>query len=194
MFPGVGSTPEATLTSHTNKDVLSSSTETFTWDTVPGAEAYQITIRNPVIDFDIKFTENYGGSINSATIDNLPRNSSPLLFTLSTLHNGSWAHQNYPLIGSNGFPDSKIISPAENEIIKTPSVTITWNNAGADAYYVRITDTSNRVKLHEQTYGADVTRTTINNLPKNSQINISVHANHGIWWNSHTIRTTTNIP
>ncbi len=197
-FPGVGIIAEAELTSHAHKSVLSSTSVEFTWTEVPEAEAYQITIRNHIADYGVRFTEDYNPSVTSVTINDLPENSGEILFTLSTKHNGYWAHKNYTIIGSDGTAqNAKFTSHTHDyQKITSSSTTLTWNDVGADAYQIKVYDHSTpaRITIYDQVYGPETTSITLDDLPNNAELKMSVYTKHGDWWATNSIRVITEFP
>jgi hypothetical protein len=195
-FNGAPTVPKAELISHSNKGILSSTTETFSWAEVPEAEAYHLNIQNPGFDSTPRFFEDFDSFITSQTISDLPKNSATLRVTLSTKHNGYWATAVYKLTGSGEIPDAEITSHASYEKITTPSTTITWSDVDAAGYTLTIRDlsTNQRVKIHDEIYGPDITSVEINDLPKNTKLLIGLRTKHGKWWASKDLTVLTEIP
>lgn len=199
-FTGVAIIPNAELTSHLNKGTLSSSTEVFSWTEVPEAEEYHLRIYNHVVDGQPRFSENYNSFITTQTIEDLPKNSALMLLILSTKHNGYWAHKKYRLNGTGELPDAKLTSHndyyTDRKVIKTSSITLTWDDVNADGYFLHIQDDSERPRttLHKQVYGPETTSVVIEDLPKNTKIFIGLATKHGKWWGSNTISLITDIP
>ncbi len=196
-FTGVNTIASAELTSHSNNDIMADDSQTFTWSEVPEADKYQLTIRNPVIDSNKRFSEDYDNFITSATINNLPKSNAVAQVTLSTRHNGYWAHKTYNL---RGIGDERITatinSHTEDQKISTPSATISWNDVNADGYHLRVQNRSSSPwkKLHDQEHGSEITSVTLENLPSNALLFITISTKHGDWWSKQErfIHTQTN--
>ncbi len=204
-FTGTEDHSKAILTSHKDKGTLASTSEIFTWNTVAGAEAYHLMLRNPIADYDVKFARNFevanpaeakSGIPISATIDNLPQNIAGLQLTLSTKHHGYWDHQIIDLTSTGGIANAEITSHSPDQKITTSSETISWSDVGADAYQIRIIDksASSYKKIHDKIYDGSVTSITLHNLPKDNVLHIAVFTKHGDWWASNSLSVVTEIP
>lgn len=184
-FKGVGTFPNATLTSHENGETLSSSQQTFTWTEVPGAEAYILTLRNIEVTSVPVFTEDYDSFVTSQTIENLPRNGAGVRLTLSTKHNGYWAHEDYVFKSPKELAKPEITSHSPYEVVNTSTVTFEWSDVNADNYRLWAVDrTPGRgfKTLHKQTYDGSTTSLTLSDLPDKANIQLFFYTDHDGWW------------
>ncbi len=196
-FTGVGDASEATLTSHENKDVLTSSVTEFEWDPSAGAEEYRIGIQNTTTAYEEKVTEDFSGNSTKGVLSNLPRNGAEVQLRLSTNHGGYWGHKYYRLLGTGELPDAKVTSHVDREVITDSSMTLTWNNVNADAYRVSVVDTTTNNRsttLHDEFYEPQTTSLTLENLPKDAVLKVYIITRHGEWWAREIIHLVTDIP
>lgn len=215
VFLGTDTAATAELSSPLNNEVLLSSTQTFKWDSVLGAEGYLLKINGFNVASFNKFSEDYQQPLNSSqdplkfeslvmeqTITDLPKNGARFSLILSTKHNGYWEEKEYRLKGAKvkGIANAVIKSHVNYQIITTPSTTITWDNVDADAYYLRIEDASvsPRIRLHDQIHGAEVNSVIIDDLPQSNHIRVGLCTKHGEWWgceeDGSSVRISTETP
>jgi hypothetical protein len=197
-FLGVDTAATAELTSHSNTEVLSSSTQTFKWHSVPDAEAYLLNVDGYNVKSFNKFSEDYEqplksqeplefkSSVMEQEIKGLPTNGARFKLTLSTKHNGYWEKKVYRLKGvkESSSVNAVISSHVSRQKVTTSSTTVTWENTDADAYFLSVINlsVSPSVKLYDQLHGAGINSVIIDDLPKGSNIRINLCTKHGDWW------------
>jgi hypothetical protein len=197
-FLGVDTAASAELTSHSNKEVLSSSTQTFKWHSVPDAEAYLLSVDGFNVKSFNNFSEDYEQPLKpqeplefkssemKAEVKGLPTNGARFKLTLSTKHNGYWEKKVYRLKGvkESSSANAVITSHVSRQKVTTSSTTVTWENTDADAYFLSVINlsVSPYVKLYDQLHGAGINSVIIGDLPKGSDIRINLCTKHGDWW------------
>jgi hypothetical protein len=204
-FPGVGLIEEAELNGHTNGQVISSASQTFSWSEILGVEKYQLSIGKVYAGRSV-FFEDYSNSTtttNAVTtneitqdIHNLPRNNAKAYVRLSTQHNGYWAHKDYVLKGTGEFSSAKVTSHESYQRVNTSSTTLRWSDENADEYHLQVKNLTTKpsILLHDQAYTSDTTSVAIDNLPNNATLQIILDTRHGDWWGRKQIAITTNLP
>lgn len=195
-FSGASMTPIAEITSHSNKEVLTSTSQTFNWTEVPNAEEYILQIEGHSVFYYRHFAEDYNSFVTTQTVNDLPRNNATAFVTLSTKHNGYWAHNRYRLKGTGELEDAKINSHTSYQVVKNSKTTITWDNVDADAYFITIQNfsKSGHPRIFRQEYSADTTSAVIENLPDDSVLSIGLSTKHGNWWSNNSLTIVTDIP
>ncbi len=179
----------ASLTSHTDKQTLSTNSQTFTWNDV-GAEQYELRLvtRDPKGWFQIFHQETYDGSTTSATINDLPINGAEILFRLRTKHSG-WASKHYTFTGPGLVSDAELNSHVNFGQLTSDVETFSWNEVTeAEEYHLKIKSyTLEGRDFFDEDYDTYITQETISGLPQNGAeffLSLSTKVN-GFWAHKH---------
>lgn len=162
----------ATFTSHTDKQALKSSTETFTWEDV-GAEQYEIRVakRLPISGYQTLDTIQLDGSITSITLRDLPINKGEVFIRLRTKHSG-WATKYYRFPGTGEVAEAKLESHKNRDVLSSTTSKFSWSKVPeAQEYKLVLSNASiDGSVLFSENYNNFVTSQTISDLPKNGAI------------------------
>lgn len=172
----------AELTSHVNNEVLMSNTATFIWEDVE-ADEYEVWLSSGRI---VLHSQRYRSDVTSFSIDNLPSNGAPLRLTLTTHHGRGYVRRHYNLLSQATLDNAELISHVNNEVLVSGETVFTWEDVGADEYWIRLAGDSH-IWLHNQYYDGDTTSIIVRNLPVNgTPLSFSVSTRHGNGWATNT--------
>ena len=158
--------PNAELTSHSNNEVLSTTSTRLTWSDVD-AEAYRIRVKN---DNHLLYDQTIDGNITHLDVSGLPRNGALLAIKILTKHKG-WAPKDYTLTGLETFPPSTLQYPSESETLTDPEPIFSWlPSPEAEAYRILVHRAKNDKEVYfDEKFDADVTQAIVTGLPTNGE-------------------------
>ncbi len=169
----------AELMTHSDQEVLKSTTQVFTWSDV-NAEAYRIRILN---DSYLHVDETVDGSVTSISVSGLPRNGAKLRFMLITKKSG-WANKDYVFYGYQEFPAAELVSPTEGAFKEVEPV-LTWTSSPeAKAYRVQVYDPQDGFrKLSETTLDPTSLSMVLTGLSNDGkEVLVRLGTQHGEFW------------
>ncbi len=169
----------AELISHTDRQAISSSTETFTWNDVD-AKAYRVRIaKEEVSDF---YDKTFDGDTTSITINGLPKTTTPFYFILYTQQGEFWSKKVYVFTGSKELEHAKLSSHKHGDTLTDTSTTFTWDAVPeSESYRLRVFDYHSNTTYFEQTYTTPEA-VTVYDLPTNgADVYVDLFTKQGIW-------------
>ena len=146
------SSPGAAITFPANGSTLSSSSQVFTWQTVPNTSLYQLWIGsspggNEIGVYTNNASWNGGTASTTAYTFGLPRDSRTLYVRLYTLVNGQdYYYRDYTYTAASA-PGVAAISTPGNGSTLAYEPTFTWSSTGADSYEIWVGSTEGAYDL-----------------------------------------------
>ncbi|MCP4105943.1 MAG: hypothetical protein GY749_10465 [Desulfobacteraceae bacterium] len=121
----------AQMQSPTPGSVLSSSSETFTWND-SGVSQYWLWVGTSAEGHDVYSGDQ--GTDTSETVSDLPANGETLYVRLWSVADGDWLHNDYTYTACS--LSAGMQSPTPGSALDSASVTFTWNDPGASKYWL----------------------------------------------------------
>ena len=135
--------------------------------------------------------EYYGqdqGTGTFVTVDNLPTDGSTIYVRLWTIKNNSWRFDDYQFTATTASP-AVITEPTDNQL-ETTTVTFSWEDVGADQYWLEVGATPGGGEYYGQDQGTS-TSATISDLPNDgSTIYVRLWTIRGFVWTPTTAEFT----
>ncbi len=142
--------------------VLDSTTVTFEWNFVEGAE-YRIEIGTKRNKGNL-FKKNLGED-TTVTVKGLPDNGSTIYVELLTYTNRSWLSRYYTYKTKKSIYAAKLLEPSNGSVIKgSTTVNFRWNDAGAPEYYLYVGTKPGLRDIYSKSQGTATSR-TLRGLP-----------------------------
>ena len=183
----------AEFTSHSHKDTLTSSTETFTWTDV-GADGYRINIQS-LSGFGREFyNQEFDSNTTSVTIEGLPLNNARMAVRLHTNYGGFWSQLDHEMFGAGTVADAELTSHVNLESINSAETVFSWSEIpNAEQYIVSartvVEPTRNLREIYREDFDNFVTSTTLRDLPRNGALfDLTIRTQQDGWWGIHTYR------
>ncbi|MCP4349125.1 MAG: hypothetical protein GY795_26900, partial [Desulfobacterales bacterium] len=147
--------------------VLSSTTETFTWNN-SGASQYWLWVGTSAGSNDLDNSDR--GTDTSATVSGLPTDGETLYVRLWSKVNGEWLYKTDSIYTAcnNSSAIAEILSPASASTLDSTTETFTWNDTGAEQYWLWIGTTAGGNDVGNWDKGTD-TSATVSGLPDNGE-------------------------
>ncbi|MCP4365312.1 MAG: hypothetical protein GY800_08475 [Planctomycetes bacterium] len=161
------SSAAAWIQSPTPGSALSSATGTFAWNN-SGAEQYWLWIGTSAGSNDIY---NGGhGTNTSAVISGLPGNGETLYVRLLSKTSSGWSFNTDSIYTacSKNSAIAAIQTPSPGSALGSATATFTWNNSGAEEYWLWIGTSAGSNDIHNTSYGTD-TSAVISGLPDSGE-------------------------
>lgn len=145
---------------------LSSSTTTFSWAAVSGAQAYWLYVGTP--QNTSKYFSQVTGLNRTVSVGGIPMDGGTVRVWLYTQFGGSWYGNMYDLTASGaGTPTAKAVvtSPSPGSRLSGTSVTFQWSaGSGVSAYWIYVGIPGNSSKFLSSNVGQNRS-VTVNGLP-----------------------------
>gem|GEM_PF-965702 len=166
-------TTTSELTSPSENAVISSSSQTFKWNSAGGGSQYDLIVgtSGPGSD-DLRSEDVITGT--SVTVSSLP--SSGTLYVRLWTYVSEWNYVDYEFQMGRSSPQSsdvtsELTSPSTSDSITSPSQTFRWNSAGSGAQYDLIVGTTGPGSDDLRSENVITsTSTTVSNLPSSGTI------------------------
>jgi len=126
----------AAISSPTNGTTLAGTSQTFTWAN-SGASAYWIMVGSTVGGGGYYNSGQLGAGVTSANVTGLPTKGVAVHVRLYEMVNGAWVTTDTSYIASS-VSVATIQNLTDGGTIPGNTPTLTWNNVGADAYYLML--------------------------------------------------------
>ena len=136
--------------------ILNSSKQIFSWEIVD-ADEYWLDIGSSQMSYDI-FGERMG-SKTSVIIDILPNDGRLLYVTLWARVNKKWQAYTYTYTAYSAPEKADMIEPLSGSKFDSNTQTFTWNDAGAEAYWISIGSTEGGEDLFSDGQGKCLSQT-----------------------------------
>ncbi|MCP4105940.1 MAG: hypothetical protein GY749_10450 [Desulfobacteraceae bacterium] len=141
--------------------LLNSTSQTFMWND-SGANQYWLWIGTSEGDYDVYSGDQ--GTNTSVTVSDLPANQETLYVRLFSMVNGEWLHNDYTYTACD--LTAEIQTPSSGSTLDSTTETFTWNDSGADGYWLWIGTTQGDHDVYSGNVGTD-TSVVISDLPAN---------------------------
>ncbi|MCP4088184.1 MAG: rhodanese-like domain-containing protein [Gammaproteobacteria bacterium] len=150
----------AEIQNPSNGSTLGSATQTFTWSN-SGADGYWLWIGTSAGGYDL-----YSGNVGtdtSVTVSELPANGETLYARLWSKVDGIWIYNT-----DNTYTASALIaaiqSPSSGSALDSTTETFTWNNTGADGYWLWVGTSAGDYDVYSGNLGTN-TSVSVSDLP-----------------------------
>ncbi|MCP4344044.1 MAG: hypothetical protein GY795_00780 [Desulfobacterales bacterium] len=157
----------AEISNPVSGSALSSTTATFTWNDT-GTEKYWLWIGTSEGGNDLGNLDQ--GTDTSATVSGLPGNGETLYVRLWSKVSGEWvfkADSTYTACNKSSYA-AAILSPASGSTLDSTTETFTWNDTGAEKYWLWIGTSEGGNDLGNLDQGTG-TSATVSGLPGNGE-------------------------
>lgn len=162
VYTAYASATVADIQTPANGSTLDSTSVQFTWND-SGAEKYWLHIGTTTGGSDLH-SKGYEGT-TSASVNGLPDNGITLHARLWSRINGEWLYNSdFTYTAYNHVSVADIQTPAPGSALASTSVQFTWNDSGAEKYWLHIGTTAGGSELYDKDQGGN-TSVTVNGLP-----------------------------
>jgi hypothetical protein len=124
----------ASMLSPTNASTLGGASQTFQWNSAPGATLYQVWVGNSPGSYDFGYFPAAGTTATSLTVNGLPTDGRTLYVRLYSAIGGNWYFHDYTYVAA-ASAGASMISPASGSSLAGPAQVFKWTSApGATLY------------------------------------------------------------
>jgi glucose/arabinose dehydrogenase len=162
VFNAGSASAPAEIISPAAGSTLTTTTQTFTWNTGVNVSAFWLDVGRTQGGYEI--FQGYVGTSQSRTISNIPLYGGPLWVRLRSFINGSYQIRDHQFFTSTVTP-SRIVSPSAGSVLPGSTATFSWDaGAGVDFYWVSIGSTPGGYEFFSNFVGTS-RALTVTNLP-----------------------------
>jgi hypothetical protein len=179
----IGASGAGVITSPANGSTLSGSSVAFNWTAGAGASAYWLDVGGTAGGNNYYSSGNLG-NVLTTTASGLPTDGSTIYVTLYSLISGVWSGNAYTytaLTVTGGL--AAMTSPVPGTTLSGTTVTFTWSDSSATAYWVDIGSTAGGNDVYSSGNLGTAMTTTVSTLPANGNtIYVSLYSYVGGQW------------
>ncbi len=181
---------KAALVTPAAGSALSSTTQTFAWNTGTSATAYWLYVGTSSGSSNLYNSNSLPTSVLSKTVSTLPSNGSTVYVRLWTQLNGAWQYTDYTFTAYKNLK-AQMISPAPNSRFTSTSVTFNWSaGSGATNYWLYVGSTLGGSEYYNSnSLSSSVLSRSVTNLPSTGRqlyVRLWTYVNGGWQYNDYS--------